>query len=179
MQPDLNQLISACKNFDRKAQRQVVDLLAPFLSSVCRRYVRSQSDVQDQVQEALILVFNHIEQFRGSDKEFMAWSRRIAINVCLQKIRKKGILFEAIGEHTDPQESPDIFSRMGVEEILKVLDALPESQRIVFNMNVLDGMTHAEIGQELNIAVSHSRTLLTRARATLQDILLKSISLNN
>lgn len=179
MQSDFSQLINACKNFDRKAQRQVVDLLAPFLAAVCKRYVRAQADVQDQVQEALILVFNHIEQFRGGEKEFMHWCRRIAINVCLQKFRKKGISFEAIENDLDPIELPDIFSRMGVEEILKALQVLPDTQRIVFNMNVLDGFSHTEIGRELNIAVSHSRTLLTRARATLQEIILKTASLNN
>ena len=179
MQSDFDQLIKSCRNFERKAQRQIVDLLAPFLFPVCKRYERSHADVQDQVQEALILIFNHIEQFRGGEKEFMHWCRRIAINVCLQKFRKKGLSFETMQSDIDPAEAPDVFSKMGVEEIFQALHTLPDTQRIVFNMNVLDGYSHAEIGRELNIAVSHSRTLLTRARAALQDIILKTTSLNN
>ncbi len=157
----------------------MVDLLAPFLCSVCKRYERSHADVQDHVQEALILIFNNIEQFRGEEKAFMAWCRRIAINQCLQQFRKKNITVEALENSSDPGESPGIFSKMGVEEILQVLDCLPENQRIVFNLSILDGYSHAEIGLELNIAESHSRTLLTRARAALQDIILKKEALNN
>jgi RNA polymerase sigma-70 factor (ECF subfamily) len=79
----------------------------------------------------------------------------------------------------DPGESPGIFSQMGIEEILKILDSLPENQRVVFNLSVLDGYSHAEISRELNIMESHSRTLLTRARTALQDIILKKEALNN
>ncbi|HRI61332.1 MAG TPA: RNA polymerase sigma factor [Saprospiraceae bacterium] len=179
MRADFNQLLKLCKNYERKAQRQIVDLLAPFLFSVCKRYERSHADVQDLVQEALILIFNNIEQFRGGEKEFMAWCRRIAINQCLQKFRKKNIPLETLEGNPDPCELPGIFSKMGVEEILQVLDSLPENQRIVFNLSILDGYSHAEIGRELNIAESHSRTLLTRARAALQDIILKKEALNN
>ena len=173
MRPDFNQLLKFCRDFDRKAQRQMVDLLAPLLGSVCQRYERSPAHVQDLVQEALILIFNHIEQFRGGEKEFLYWCQRIAINVCLQKFRRKNVVLEALETGPEPGEYPDVFSKMGVEEILRVLDRLSDNQRIVFNLSVLDGYSHAEIGRELNIAVSHSRTLLTRARATLQDIILK------
>lgn len=179
MQADFNLILKSCRNYDRKAQRQMVDLLAPSLCSVCRRYERSHADIQDLVQEALILIFNNIEQFRGGDKEFMCWCRRIAVNQCLQKIRKKNLLTESLDSSPDPGESPGIFSKMGVEEILRALDRLPEIQRLVFNLHVLDGYSHAEIGQELNIAESYSRTLLTRARATVQGIILKKEALNN
>lgn len=179
MQTDFIQLLKLCRNFERRAQRQMVDLLAPFLSQVCKRYERSRAEVQDLVQEALILIFNNIDQFKGGEKEFFGWSRRIAVNVCLQKIRKKNIQPESLETGPDPGEIPAVFSQMGVDEILLVLDCLPENQRIVFNLNVLDGYSHAEISQELHIEVSHSRTLLTRARAALQDIILKKESLNN
>lgn len=157
----------------------MVDLLAPFLFSVCKRYERSYADVQDLVQEALILIFNNIKQCRGGEKEFMGWCRRIAVNICLQKFRKRSLDTETLETSTDPCESPGIYSKMGVEEILQMLDSLPENQRLVFNLSVLDGFSHAEISLELNIAESHSRTLLTRARAALQDIILKKEALNN
>jgi RNA polymerase sigma-70 factor (ECF subfamily) len=157
----------------------MVDLLAPFLSAVCKRYERSHPNVQDLVQEALILVFNNIEQCRGEEKAFMCWCRRIAINVCLQKFRKKALLTESLETSADPGISPGIFSKMGVDDILKILDALPENQRLVFNLNVLDGYSHAEISRELNIGESNSRALLTRARAALQVLITKKETLNN
>ncbi len=180
MRNDFNQLLKSCKNFDRMAQRQMVDLLAPFLFSVCKRYERSQTNLQDLVQEALILIFNNIEQCRGEEKIFMGWCRRIAINVCLQKIRKKNLPLETLDMiGADPGVPPGIFSQMGVEDILQVLDNLPENQRLVFNLSVLDGYSHAEISREMNIAESHSRALLTRARAALQDLITKKEPLNN
>jgi len=179
MRSDFNQILKSCKNYDRKAQRQMVDLLAPLLSAVCKRYERSHTNVQDLVQEALILIFNNIEQCRGEEKAFMCWCRRIAINVCLQKFRKKALLTESLETGADPAESPGIFSKMGVDDILQILDALPENQRLVFNLNVLDGYSHAEISRELNIGESNSRALLTRARAALQVLITKKETLNN
>lgn len=179
MQTDFNLLLKSCKNYDRKAQRQMVDLLAPFLSGVCKRYERSQTNVQDLVQEALILIFNNIEQCRGEEKVFLGWCRRIAINVCLQKFRKKSLPTETLDAGPDSGEPPGVLSQMGVEDILNILDCLPENQRLVFNLNVLDGYSHAEIGRELQIAESHSRALLTRARAALQEMITKKEALNN
>lgn len=157
----------------------MVDLLAPFLGSVCQRYERSHAEVQDLVQESLILIFNHIDQCRSSEKEFMGWCRRIAVNVCLQKFRKKQLPVETLESGGDPGGLPDVFDKMGVEEILRLLDGLPELQRLVFNLHVIDGYSHTEIGQELNIAESYSRTLLTRARTALKDSILKKEALNN
>jgi RNA polymerase sigma-70 factor (ECF subfamily) len=179
MQPEFSHLLISCANYDRKAQRQMLDHLAPFLFSVCKRYEKTQPIVQDLVQESLILIFNNIDQFKGEEKAFMFWCRRIAINVCLQQFRKHKIQVEALENGWDPGESPVIFSKMGVDEILKLLQYLPDNQRVVFNLSVLDGYSHSEIGRELNIAESHSRTLLTRARAALQDILQEKEFLNN
>lgn len=179
MQADLDLLLKSCKAYDRKAQRQMVDRLAPFLSSVCKRYESSQAGVQDLVQDALILIFNNIEQCRGEEKVFLGWCRRIAINVCLQKIRKKNLLVDTLDNCPDPGIIPGVYSQMGVDEILQLLERLPKNQRLVFNLSVLDGYTHAEISQELHIAESNSRALLARARAALQDILTKKELLKN
>ena len=179
MRSDFNLLLKSCKDYDRKAQRQMVDLLAPFLSGICKRYERSQTNVQDLVQEALIRIFNNIEQCRGEEKVFLCWCRRIAVNICLQKFRKKDLPVETLETGADPAVLPGIISKMGVDDILKILDCLPENQRLVFNLNVLDGYSHAEIGRELRIAESHSRALLTRARAALQELITKKESLNN
>jgi RNA polymerase sigma-70 factor (ECF subfamily) len=179
MRPDFNHLLKSCRQYERKAQRQMVDLLAPSLFSVCKRYERTHAGVQDLVQEALILIFNHIDQCRGGEREFMGWCRRIAVNVCLQQFRKKQLPFETIETGGDPGGLPDVFDKMGVEDILRLLDALPLHQRLVFNLHVVDGYSHAEIADELNITESHSRTLLTRARAALKDSILKKEALNN
>jgi RNA polymerase sigma factor (sigma-70 family) len=180
MKYEFDKLLNDCRNFERKAQRQMVDLLAPFLFSVCKRYAASRENAQDLVQESFILIFNNIQQCQAAEKPFMGWCRRIAVNVCLEKFRKKSIPFENMDHaENDPSAAPDIFDKLGVEEILQLLQLLPENQSIVFNLYVIDGYNHAEIGDILRIKESNSRTLLTRARATLQGILHQKEFLNN
>ena len=180
MQQDFKKLLIDCRNFERKAQRQMVDLLAPFLSSICRRYESPQHCAQDAVQEALILIFNHIEDCQSEEKPFMNWCKRIAINVSLDKFRKKNMMFET-GEmpYTDPSLEPEVFNHFGIEEILRALNMIPENQKMVFNLYVIDGYSHAEIGKMLDLKESSARTLLVRARTTLQGIINKKEILSN
>ena len=70
----------------------MLDLLAPFLLGVCRRY--APQTAQDMMQEALILIFNNISQCRPEEKPFMAWCRRIAVNLCLGHLRKNVLLYQ-------------------------------------------------------------------------------------
>ena len=173
MRPDLEKLIQACKALERKEQRQMVDLLVPFLSNICRRYALSRTDQQDLIQESLIQIFNHIDQFAGVGQAFFAWSKRIAVNICLQKIRKQKVQLEEIDLYSfDLPSDPNIFSKLGVEEILQIIGSLPENQRLVFNLFVIDGYPHQQIAEMLQIQESHSRALLSRARAALQHLLI-------
>ncbi|MFN0173211.1 MAG: RNA polymerase sigma factor [Saprospiraceae bacterium] len=172
MQSDFKTLIKGCRDYDRKAQRQMVNLLVPFLLSVCRRYEGVHAAAQDLVQEALILIFNHIEDCQPEEKPFMGWSKRITVNVCLEKFRKKKIPLEFLESHDITNSlAPEVLDQLGVEDILLTINTLPENQRLVFNLFVIDGYTHNEIGEMLQIKESNARTLLTRARATLQNLL--------
>jgi RNA polymerase sigma factor (sigma-70 family) len=173
-------LLDGCRAYDRKAQRQMVDHLAPYLLAVCRRYEPVLENARDSVQESLILIFNNIEQCSTEKHSFMAWCKKIAINVCLGKFRKKKLQLEEL-EHNNNNSwvSPDIFSKFGVEEIREALNKLPENQKIVFNLNVIDGFSHAEIAEMMGLKESSSRTLLVRARTLLQDIILKHETLKN
>ncbi len=172
MQSDFKTLLKGCRDCERKAQRQMVDLLVPFLLSVCRRYEGAHAGAQDLVQESLILIFNHIEDCQPEEKPFMGWCKRIAVNVSLDKFRKKSIPLEYLDHQELPHFlPPEIFAQLGVEEIMHALNLLPDNQRLVFNLFVIDGYTHAEICDMLHIKESNARTLLTRARATLQSII--------
>lgn len=172
MQADFKTLLKACKDYDRKAQRQMVNLLAPFLTSVCRRYENSHAAAQDMVQDSLIRIFNHLEDCQAEEKPFMGWCKRITINVCLEQLRKKKLPLEFVAsEELQHSQNPEILDQLGLEDILLIINKLPESQRLVFNLFVVDGYSHQEIGDLLHIKESNARTLLTRARATLQNLL--------
>ena len=180
MTQDFKKLLKECRDFERKAQRQMVNLLSPFLFSICRRYESQHNSAQDLVQESLILIFNHIDDCQPEEKPFWGWCKRIAINVCLEKYRKKNLSIDSM-EQAEHQQSidPEVFNQLGVEEILLALNQLPESQKVAFNLFVIDGCSHAEIGQMLQIKEGSARTLLMRARTTLQGIINQKEYLTN
>lgn len=170
----MKKLIQDCKNLNRNAQREMVDHLSPFLYSICCRYALSHEDAKDLLQESLILIFNNIEKFEAQEvAPFKSWCRKIAINNALSKKRKKAILTEMINEtEVNNASRPIVYSQLNVEDILSLLKSLPENQRMVFNLFIIDNYSHREIGEILNIRESSSRTFLTRARHSLQALIL-------
>jgi len=92
-------LIKHCKSLDRKAQREMVNHLSPFLFPICRRYSKNFEDAKDLLQEALILIFNNIEQCKTEEIiPFKSWCKKITINNALAKLRKKSHQTEAISD---------------------------------------------------------------------------------
>lgn len=151
----------------------MVKILSPYLYNFCLRYANSHEDAKDLLQESLILIFNNLDQF-SSDNEaaFKSWCRRITINNALSKKRKKSNQHNSISQSkTSLSALPLIISKLNVEDILTLLNHLPDNQRLVFNLFVIDGYSHREIAKILNIKESSSRTYLTRARQNLQKIL--------
>lgn len=163
---------------DRKCQNSLVQTVAPRLLAVCKRYCPESDYAADALQETFINVFRYIHTFDGRGS-FDGWLRRVAVTSCLAVRKKYGKLdFTAIPDDGfDMQyEVPDVYSRFGVEDILKLLDKLPQSLRIVFNMYIIEGFSHQEIGVILNITESTSRANLTKARARLVNLLENRIS---
>ncbi len=167
----MKNIIKGCKQLDRKAQREMVDHLTPYLYVICRRYTEQHEDAQDLLQESFIAIFNNIEKCKANEiAGFKAWCRRIAINKALEKKRKRGLNLESLSI-VSIATRPAVQSQLNVTDILKLLERLPENQRIVFNLAVLDGFAHREIAEMLNIQESSSRTFLTRARQKLQKLM--------
>ncbi|MEM9820445.1 MAG: RNA polymerase sigma factor [Bacteroidota bacterium] len=169
----MKNILKGCRNLNRKAQREMVNLLSQFLYPVCRRYANSHEDAKDLLQESLILIFNNIHQCKSNQiNGFKGWSRKITINTALAKQRKRGFRMEVIHtlsvEHID---HPDVHSQLNVEDILTLLEQLPRNQRIVFNLAIIDGYSHREIADFLDIKESSSRTFLARARNTMQQLI--------
>jgi len=168
----MKELLQGCRDFDRKSQREMVKHLSPYLYSICCRYSDDRNSTQDLLQEALILIFNNIESF-SSNKEyaFKSWCKRIAINNALAKKRKNSIHLDDNVHDADILNSavPSVHSQLNVEDILSLLNFLPENQKMVFNLAIIDGYSHKEISEILGIAESSSRTLLMRARQYLQE----------
>lgn len=168
---DLNDVISGCKINDRQSQRAFVDHFAKYLFGVCKRYVWDEEEAKDVVQDSFVAIFNNINDFRSDAASIKAWARQITINAALQRIRKsyrtKEVLLENNIDNRD--EMPDIYGKLGVEEIMNLLSQLPQMYNQVFNMYVIDGFSHKEISDTLGMQESSSRAILTRAKKMMRD----------
>ena len=164
------QLISNCQKGVKSSQYELVKRYSGMLLSVCRRYARDEAMAKDVLQETLIRIFKNIDKYevRGS---FEGWMRTIAINRSLQWIEKSCFKHE-LQPLTMPDDNlvePAVYQDMSAEDILVLIKALPEGYRAVFNLNVVEGYSHREIGEMLNITEATSRSQLTRARKMLQS----------
>ena len=148
-----------------------MDAYADQLMGTCVRYLRDHQKAEDAVQETYIQVFKNIHRFDESGS-LIGWMTRIAINTCLKELRKaKRLVFNEEAIAFDHRiQLPDVYEKLTADDLLILLDRLPVSYRIIFNLYVIEGYDHKEIGSMLNIQVSHSRTRLTRARSMLQEI---------
>jgi len=165
---DLKQLIDDCKNNNRKAQEQLYRLYSPKLFAVCLKYSRNYAEAQDNLQDGFILIFKKIEQFsfKGS---FDGWLKRVMINNVLQQYRNQTFLSlvnEDVAEDVEVEIEEDTIS---MDYLLKIIQELPDRYRLVFNLYVIDGFSHADIAEMLTINVGTSKSNLARARMILKE----------
>jgi RNA polymerase sigma-70 factor (ECF subfamily) len=136
---------------------------------VCLRYSKDSAEAEDNLQEGFIRVFTKIDQF-GFKGSFEGWIRRIMVNTALEKFRKKDQLYpvEDIIIYEDISLTDDTISQMSAEDLLKMIQKLPPRYRMVFNLYVIEGYSHQEIGAMMNISEGTSKSNLSRARMILQ-----------
>ncbi len=138
----------------------------------CLRYVKIKSDAEDLLQESYIKIYKDLGQFDEGKAKFGTWSNRIVINTCLMKLRKKNIfkdfreLFEGSKEVLIEANAVD---HLSLQELTNLILQLPKGYRTVFNMYVIDGFTHQEIAESLNVSVSTSKSQLMKAKKALQN----------
>lgn len=163
--------IEGCLRGENTAQRELYDLLLPYLNALCGRYLSDTSHRQDILQETFILIFNKIEQYDEQKGEFHSWASRIAINLSLKHNRSSKAEFytQIESETTQPEVSPVVIDQLSNEELTRFLRTMPPKYYEVFNLFIIDGFTHKEIAGILEIKVSLSRKRLARARTWLQE----------
>ena len=164
----LNQLIINCKKRDIKSQSEIYHLFAGKLFALCLKYSKTKQGAEDNLQDAFITIFDKIDQykFKGS---FEGWMKRIVINTSLQTYRQKNVLNLVEENYPDEVEVEIDEDALSLDFLLKIIRALPERYRMVFNLYVLDGYSHKEIAGMLGIAEGTSKSNLSRARLILKD----------
>lgn len=165
---DLKDLINDCKNNNRKAQEQLYRLYSGKLFAVCLKYSRNYTEAQDNLQDGFLIIFQKIGQysFKGS---FDGWLKRVMINNVLQQYRNQTFLSlvnEDIAEDCEIELDEDEIS---LEYLLKIIQELPDRYRLVFNLYVIDGYSHAEIAEMLQINIGTSKSNLARGRMILKE----------
>lgn len=137
--------------------------------TVCRRYARDQKEAEDILQESFIKVFANLHQYRF-EGPLEGWIRRIVIHTALRLLENKRIRFSDLSEKegATPSVEAEALTRLNTEELLRLIGALPDGYRIVFNLYVLEGYDHIEIASMLNISTATSRSQLLKARRLLR-----------
>lgn len=166
---ELDALLAACRRHEPAAQRQLYARYAGLLLGVARRYTGALDEAEDILQEAFIKVFTRLKEFRG-EGSLEGWMRRIVVNTALnhwqsgQRRRQQLPLDEA----PEPSSADaDAFDRLGVAEVLALMEQLPDGCRLVLNLYAVDGYSHGEIAELLGIQESTSKAQLSRARKQL------------
>ncbi len=163
------EIIRGCLKEDVKCQRLLFEQYAGKMMTVCLRYANDQMEAEDMMQEAFMKVFKYLHQFKF-EGSFEGWIRRIVVNNALKNLQKKKVRFTEISNTSEeaPQLEPFAYSNMGEDDLMKLINQLPEGYRMVFNLNVIEGFSHEEISAMLNIQASTSRSQLVKARKMLQ-----------
>lgn len=164
-------LLTGCQRGDSPSQRKLYEISKSMVMGVSRRYTRSKQEAEDVFQETYIRVFRNIRQVKNAD-HFQAWIRRTAVNAAINYYHKhkrhahvnEGEVYEAANSDYDL-----ILSHFTDEQLIGLINDLPDGYRVVFNMYEVEGFTHAEIADLLNISEVTSRTQLLRAKALLKN----------
>lgn len=165
-------LISECKNGNRTAHKQLYDMYKVKMFTLCMRYMSNKQDAEDMLQEGWIKVFKELNSFDIKKGTFYSWIRKIFVNTNLEFLRKKRLKFDELEEHTSHSIASvevDVFDQMSLKEVVSLLQSLPNGYRSVFNLYVIEGYTHKEIGSILNISPNTSKTQLMKAKQMMQS----------
>ena len=163
------QLIEDALKGKQQAYRKLYEMYKHSLFMVCLRYGKDRSIAQDYLQDAFVNIFKNLKQFDTSRGAFESWAKRITVNVCLADIRKN-TLYSVNISGAEQVESNDVsaLSSLSLQEMMVHIQQLPYGYRTVFNMYVIDGFSHKEIAEQLNVSVSTSKSQLMKARNILQ-----------
>ncbi|MBO6518349.1 MAG: RNA polymerase sigma factor [Bacteroidia bacterium] len=168
------ELIKGCIREDRHMQGLLYQKYADKMFAVCLRYSNSREEAEDVLQEAFIKIFDKISKFR-QEGSFEGWMRRIMVNTALRSWDKRARKFEPgnLDDITEPAQPAHVLDGIGAKEIMQMIRRLPEGYKVVFNLFAVEGYSHKEIGELLNINESTSRSQYARARKNLMQMIEK------
>lgn len=164
----LQELITRCKQQDVQAQGALYRQYSNILFGICLKYAPNRTEAEDSLQDAFITIFKRIEQYEGKGS-FEGWMKRITVNTVLQKYRKKRLFDIPNEEQLEAVDEIEVENvDVPLQYLLQIVQELPDRYRLVFNLYVLDGYSHKEIAEMLDISDGTSKSNLARARMILK-----------
>lgn len=166
--------MEGCKAGKRKMQEALYQQTASKMLAVCMRYAKDRMEAEDVLQLGYIKIFQKVAEYRG-DGSFEGWMRRVMVNTAIESYRKnlRTLNVVPIEDAYEPPSTGFDFSRLGMQDLLKVIQKLSDGYRMVFNMYAIEGYSHKEIAATLGISEGASKSQLSRARAILKEEIIK------
>jgi RNA polymerase sigma-70 factor (ECF subfamily) len=180
---NLQIIIKGCIANDAKCQRLLYEQYYGYAFKIAFRYIYNYERVADVVNDGFVKLFKNIASFTGTGESdiqprLMGWIKKIVVNTAIDELRKNKLMLnisnipeEMWSEPRDGNNSDDLVL---YKELVCLIKKLPASCRAVFNMHVMDGFSHKEIAEHLNISVGTSKSNLSKARAWLQKAISKA-----
>jgi RNA polymerase sigma-70 factor (ECF subfamily) len=168
-------ILKGCLQNDPGAQRELYNRYSPKMLSVCYRFAHNREDAEDMLQEGFIKIFSQMHTF-GNRGAFEGWIRRIIVHTCINILKKNKKFNESVdiihatGAVVREESVPSIVQ---AKQIVECIRMLPIGYRTVLNLYAIEGYSHREIGTMLDIEESTSRSQYTRAKAMLEEILVR------
>ncbi len=176
-EPDLSVLIKRAIGGDDAAFSQIYKLHSGKMYSLCKRYAGSSGDADDFFQEGYIKVYRSLGAYSGSGS-FEGWLRRIFVNTCLDFLRKKNNRFITVDEDSNADlqliGTTEIPDKLSNDELVKMIQTMPDGYRIIVNLYLVEGYTHKEIADMLSISEGTSKSQLSKAKTKLKEMIIKS-----
>jgi RNA polymerase sigma factor (sigma-70 family) len=180
----INSLVERCKDNDRSSQHKIYELYYGKMLGVCLRYAKNMDDAKDIVQDGFIKIFKKIHLYKANGS-FEGWLKTLFVNTALDIYRKKkrglnivdnSLIEDQAIEIEDNNDLLDSYKGLSVGDVVEAMQNLSPAYRTVFNLYVMEGLTHKEIAEELEINIGTSKSNYAKAKLNIRKLLQNKIS---
>ena len=177
---ELHQLIRGCIKQDRKSQKMLYKAFYGFSMAICLRYAGNRDEAAEVMNQGFFKVFTHIESY-DTGRPFKAWLGKIMMNVSIDFYRAnlKMAYTEDLDKAVHISDGELVDKNLNYNDLLMMVQRLPQAYRTVFNLFAIEGYSHDEIASMLNINAGTSKSNLHKARQKLKQMIFKADSSAN
>ena len=167
-----SEIIKGCQAHKASAQEKLYALYSRRMMAICLRYTNSRFEAEDIFHEAFLKVFRNINAWQGGS--FEGWMRRIFVNTAINHYHQNKKYFDHVDSaHAENSlsASDNVISTLATQELLGLINGMPDGYKLIFNLHVVEGYSHTEIAELLSIAEGSSKSQLSKAKAHLKKLI--------